>query len=92
MPHTPFDYLRAVLAGIRTEMGWQAAPELQEWVDRSRLNLLANPDGVDPAAADKALQRRFFTALFPALEKLEAFGAQATPWERARMLVPEGAG
>ena len=31
MPHTPFDYLRVVLAGIRTEMGWQEAPALQEW-------------------------------------------------------------
>ncbi len=34
MPHTPFDYLRAVLAGIRTEMGWAAAPELQDLAGR----------------------------------------------------------
>ena len=25
MPHTPFDYLRMVMAGISTEMGWQEA-------------------------------------------------------------------
>jgi hypothetical protein len=41
MPHTPFDYLRVILAGISTEMGWQEAPDLQEWVDASRLNLLS---------------------------------------------------
>ena len=36
MPHTPFDYLRCVLAGISTEAGWRDAPELMDWVDASR--------------------------------------------------------
>ena len=33
-PHTPFDFLRAVMAGIRTEMEWQGASDLSG-VDRS---------------------------------------------------------
>jgi putative NAD(P)-binding protein len=87
MPHTPFDYLRVVLAGISTEMGWQQAPELQEWVDRSRLNLLSGLENEDGATVQE-LQGRFFAALFPALDKLQVFAGQATPRERARMFEP----
>jgi hypothetical protein len=87
MPHTPFDYLRVVLAGISTEMGWQEAPELQEWVDRSRLNLLSGLENEDGEAV-RELQGRFFAALFPALDKLQVFAGQATPRERARMFEP----
>jgi hypothetical protein len=88
MPHTPFDYLRCVLAGISTEMGWQSAPDLQAWLDASRLNLLQGLDDAEDRAAVGDLQGRFFTALFPAFEKLKAFAAQATPQERARMYEP----
>ena len=88
MPHTPFDYLRCVLAGISTEMGWQEAPDLREWLDRSRLNLLSGLGENADHATVKELQGRFFTALFPALDKLQVFAAQATPRERARMFEP----
>jgi len=88
MPHTPFDYLRVVLAGISTEMRWQEAPELQEWVDRSRLNLLCGLGDNEDRAAVRELQGRFFDALFPALDKLQVFAAQATPRERARIFEP----
>jgi hypothetical protein len=90
MPHTPFDYLRVVLTGISTEMGWQTAPDLQEWLDRSRLNLLHGLGEGEDGATVGDLQGRFFTALFPALEKLQVFAAQATPEERARMFEPAG--
>ena len=90
MPHTPFDYLRCVLAGISTELGWQAAPDLQQWLDGSRLNLLHGlGDGADGAGL-RELQGRFFQALFPALERLEVFAAGATARERGRMFVPQG--
>jgi hypothetical protein len=85
MPHTPFDYLRAVLAGISTEMRWQHAPDLQEWVDRSRLNLMRGVGDNEDRATVGALLGRFFAALPPALEKLQVFAAEATPRERARM-------
>ncbi|HKF92296.1 MAG TPA: hypothetical protein VKC52_12570, partial [Acidimicrobiia bacterium] len=88
MPHTPFDYLRVVLAGISTEMGWQEAPDLQEWVDRSRLNLLSGLGQNDDGAAVREMQGRFFAALLPALDKLQMFAAHATPRERARMFEP----
>jgi hypothetical protein len=88
MPHTPFDYLRVVLAGIGTEMGWQEAPDLQEWVDRSRLNLMNGLEENEDRATVRELQSRFFAALLPALEKLQVFAAQATPRERARMFEP----
>jgi hypothetical protein len=88
MPHTPFDYLRAVLAGIRTEMGWAAAPELSDWLEGSRLNLMSGlADNVDPPTLEE-LQLRFFTALPPAFEKLETFASQATAQERRRMFEP----
>jgi hypothetical protein len=87
MPHTPFDYLRAILAGITTEMRWQEAPDLQEWLESSRLNLLKNLGENDPGTVQQ-LQGRFLAALFPALDKLRVFAAQATSKERARMFNP----
>jgi hypothetical protein len=86
MPHTPFDYLRVILAGISTEMGWQGAPDLGEWLDRSRLNIMSGLGESDDATI--VLQQRFLAALFPALDKLHVFAAQATPQERARMFEP----
>jgi len=88
MPNTPFDYLRAIMAGISTEMGWQEAPELQQWVDRSRLNLLCGLGENDDEKAVGELQGRFFESLFPAFDKLQLFASQATPRERARMYEP----
>ena len=89
MPHTPFDYLRAVLAGIGTEMGWQQAPDLQHFVDRSRLNLMC---GLGDDASDRAtvgeLQGRFFAALPVAMERLREFASRATSLERARIFLP----
>jgi hypothetical protein len=77
-----------VMAGIRTEMGWQEEPALQEFVDRSRLNLLSGWEAQTDGDTARALQGRFFGALFPALEKLQVFAAQATTRERARMFEP----
>jgi hypothetical protein len=88
MTHTPFDYLRIILAGISAEMGWQDAPELREWLDGSRLNLLSGLGEHEERATVRELQGRFFAALFPALEKLQAFAAQVTPQERTRMFEP----
>jgi hypothetical protein len=84
-PRTPFDYLRVILAGIETEMGWGDAPELQEFLDNSRLNLLCGLGTlVDDGVA--SLQARLFSALPTAFERLDAFAAVATPQERDRML------
>jgi hypothetical protein len=85
MPDTPFDYLRAILAGIRTELGWQAAADLQRWMDHSRLNLLSGMRGDENGTTLGGLQGRFFEALLPALDKLVEFSNRATPQERARM-------
>ena len=87
MPHTPFDYLRVIMAGISTELSWQEAMDLQEWVDRSRLNLMNGLENEDSATV-RELQGRFFDSLFPALDELQLFAARATPRERARMFDP----
>jgi hypothetical protein len=88
MPHTPFDYLRCILAGITTEVGWTDARDLVDRVDGSRLNLMSGLDEHPDRDRVKELQRRFFTALFPAIEKLQVFAAQVTPRERARIYDP----
>jgi hypothetical protein len=88
MPHTPFDYLRVILAGISTEMRWQDAPDLQDWLDNSRLNIMAGLEASDDGTLVQELQRRFFTALRPAVDKLQEFAAQAAPQERARIFDP----
>ena len=88
MPHTPFDYLRVIMAGISTEMGWMEAPDLAAWLEGSRLNLLRGLGEHDDRATVQDLQGRFFAALPRAFEKLNEFTAQATPSERARMFEP----
>jgi hypothetical protein len=82
---TPFDWIRHLLTGMRTELEWREAPDVLAWVETSRLNLIKGLDeGPDKAAAAE-LQSRFLTALFPALAGFEKLTANATPSERARM-------
>ncbi len=90
MPHTPFDYLRCIMDGITTEMGWQAAPDLAAWIESTRLNLLRGLGEHDDPTVVRDLQHRFFAALPGALDKLAVFTEQATPRERARMFVGVG--
>jgi hypothetical protein len=82
---TPFDWIRHLLTGMRTELEWREAPDVVAWLETSRLNLMGGLDQSPdkPAVAD--LQSRFLTALFPALAGLEALTANASPAERARM-------
>jgi len=87
-PHTPFDWARHLLTGMRTEAEWQRAPDVLAWVEASRLNLVKGLDRDPDHAAVADLQGRFLTALFPALEKLDKLAALATPAERARMFEP----
>lgn len=88
MPHTPFDYLRVILAGIATEMTWSDAPDLAAWLEGSRLNLLAGLGEHDDPDVLAALQGRFFAALPGAFTRLAELAADATPAERARMFTP----
>jgi hypothetical protein len=79
---TPFDFLRAVLTGLRTEMGWGQAADLQAWLDSSRLNVVKDIESTDDSARLRDLQGRFLTAVFPALERLSEFRTAATPAEQ----------
>lgn len=87
-PDTPFDFMRCVLRGIKTEMQWQDGDGLQAWVDASRLNLMQALDDEPDRATVAMLQGRFLTALFPAMAKIDEWAAQATPAERARIFDP----
>ena len=86
-PQTPFDFVRAILHGIRTELAWQDA-DLQAWVNASRLNLVGGLPDLPDQDAVGALQARFLGALFPALENLDRLAAQASDAERARIVEP----
>ncbi|MGZ5415532.1 MAG: hypothetical protein ACXWDC_10620, partial [Aeromicrobium sp.] len=87
-PHTPFDWTRHLLTGMKTEMEWQGAPDVMAWVEASRLNLVKSLDQDPDRAAVADLQGRFVKALFPALAKLDELASHATPAERARMFEP----
>jgi hypothetical protein len=79
---TPFDFLWFLLMGMRTELRWGDAPDLQDWMERARLNPVR---GMEQRADDprvRELQGRFLTAVGPALDKLQ-LGAAATPAEQA---------
>jgi len=86
---TPFDFLRSVLTGLRTEAGWGGAPDLQAWLDDSRLNVVKGVESTEDGTRLQDLQVRFLTALFPALDKIREFGAAATPSEQELMFDPE---
>jgi hypothetical protein len=86
-PQTPFDFLRAILLGIRTELAWQD-PDLQAWVNASRLNVVGGLADHPDQESVRVLQGRFLAALFPALDNLEQLAAQASDSERARIVAP----
>ena len=68
-------------------MGWGDAPDLQAWVDHSRLNIMRDlPARDDPAVPD--LQSRLFESLFPALENLRVLARDVTPAEQSRIHEP----
>jgi hypothetical protein len=87
-PQTPFDFTRHLLTGMKNEMEWQGDADVMAWVNHSRLNLVKSLAEDPDQAAVADLQRRFVTALFPALAKLDELAAHATPAERARMFEP----
>jgi hypothetical protein len=70
---------------MKTEMEWQGVPDVMAWVEDSRLNLVKGLDQDPDKATVADLQRRFITALFPALAKLDELASHASPAERARM-------
>ncbi len=85
---TPFDFLRAVIMGLHAEVRWVSEPDVQAWIDASRLNVvkdLASSD--DPELGE--LQSRFLISVFPAMEKLRAFRAAAGPAEQELMFDPD---
>jgi hypothetical protein len=85
---TPFDFLRAVVMGLHAEVRWAAEPDVQAWLDGSRLNVVKGLGSTgEPTLPD--LQGRFLTAVFPALEKLRAFRATASPREQELMFDPD---
>src|SRR5262249_42072855 len=84
-PHTPFDWFRHLLTGMQTELEWQQAADVTEWVEASRLNLVKGVADDPDAATVADLQGRFLTALFPALAKLDVLAQDITPAERARL-------
>jgi hypothetical protein len=87
-PHTPFDFLRVLVQGIETELAWQEAADLRNWVDTCRLNVMQGLEDLEDQAAVRDLQGRFLTAVFPAMANLKTLAGEATPAERARMFEP----
>ena len=77
-----------MLVSLNTELQWREAPEVQAWLDRSRLNVLRElPETADPERLVD-LQGRFLTSVFPALAKLQELAAEATPAERELWFEP----
>lgn len=85
---TPFDWIRHLLTGMRTELEWPNAPDVVAWVEASRLNLIRGLDRDHDKAVVAELQSRFLKALFPALESLDTLTANASSAERSRMVAP----
>ena len=85
---TPLDFLRAVLMGLRAELGWGKAADVQAWLDASRLNVLKDVGSTADAEGLRELQGRFLTAVMPAQAKLDQLLASASPAEQELVLEP----
>ena len=79
---TALDFLRAILLGLNAEMQWQGAPDVQAWLDGSRLNVLHGLEATEDPSRLRDLQTRFLTAAFPALERLRVFRLRRSPPSR----------
>ncbi len=88
---TPFDFLRAVLGGLRTEMGWLGEPDVQGWVDASRLNVLKDIDSFADPDRLAELQTRFLGAAGPAYARIDEWAALASREEQGRIWDPAAA-
>jgi hypothetical protein len=84
-PQTPFDFVRHLITGLRIEMAWAEADDVNAWVNASRLNLIRDLDSDPDKAAVAELQGRFLNAVFPALAKLDELATHATPAEQRRL-------
>jgi len=85
---TPFDWMRHLLTGMRTELEWSDAPDVTAWLESSRLNLIKGLEDNPDRDTVAELQGRFLSALFPALSRFDALAAAASGPERARMFQP----
>ena len=74
--------------GLHTEVRWAAEPDVQAWLDASRLNVVKDLASTADHDELRDLQGRFLTALFPALERLRAFRAVARPAEQQLIFYP----
>jgi hypothetical protein len=91
LTNTSFDWMRWIILGIEAELRWGEAPDLVDWLEASRLNLMKGLDGSDQQV--RALQGRFFNAVTPAIARVHELGERATPAERALLFAPApGAG
>ena len=85
---TPLDFLRAVLMGVRVEFAWAQAPDVQAWLDASRLNVIKDVSSTADIDELRDLQVRFLTAVGPGQAKLDELLASATPMERELVFGP----
>jgi hypothetical protein len=70
-PNVPLDWVHGMLVGMRAANRWTKEPDITDWLERSRLNMMR---GLMQRAGDPAVQEsfaRFFAHLRPALANLE---------------------
>ncbi len=70
-PNVPLDWAQGMLVGMRAANRWSKEPDITDWLERSRLNMMR---GSLRRAGEPALQEsfaRFFANVRPALAKLE---------------------
>jgi hypothetical protein len=76
-PREPTDWLRMMLAFNKNQLQWFTDPDMMEWVDASRLNVLHH---VSAAVSERAREKiiSVLTSQMPAInDKLERLLAQA---------------
>jgi hypothetical protein len=72
-------------------MAWLGEPDVQGWVDASRLNVLKGIAGYADPDRLAELQGRFLEAAGPAYARLDEWAAEASPEEQGRMWDSEAA-
>jgi hypothetical protein len=75
-PNVPLDWARGMLISMRAANRWSKEPDITDWLERSRLNLMR---GLPQRVGDPDVQQsfgRFLTNVRPALASLERLCAE----------------
>jgi len=70
-PNVPLDWLRGMLVGMKAARLWSKEPDIADWLERARLNMLRGLPQRNGEPRVQEASARFTANVSPGLENLE---------------------